>query len=534
MPCLKFCPQCGYKLEINLKFCPNCGFNLSSLSSITETVQSENIESASVLEVECENAVRDEELDQFDCFTPKIDIQLLGRNFENVLEQIYTAEGFVTQKRQKIPGKCGYTNEIDIIAIKNNDKIAIECKNYLSPVGIDKIRDFSEKVRDLGIQWRGVFASYTTFTRDAVEFAKDRHIELLSQEELKERLYTALSGRCPVQGNKFFIEDALPIKIDYTEVTGLLIKNKDKITVNNAKLIFHPYLLFNYEINRAYYNRNEQRSKIYQKSDVLIVDLLDNEVVNDPKKEFEILNNTPLKSFSIESDQRYQISKLESNYDKRLHMNIGKSNIVVKLTKGEKIPFTLRRSDVIIYSIQPVYLPRWDILFDAFGKIYKREIFACSGEEIIDTIAYCPYHTTTFGSKKTIRNTIAACEECGETFCNYHGTQCSICNKWICKNHIITCSICKKPFCKDHIRQSCSYCNDYVCSDCLVTCQTCNQIMGKDHLLICDHCGQTNCEKCMADGGVIFQKYYCKDKCDLIVKKENEKKGFFGKLINKF
>jgi hypothetical protein len=534
MPNLKFCPQCGNKLEINLKFCHNCGFDLSSLSSEPTSAQTEDSLNTSVPHCEPKKDFSDNDEEYIESYVPKIDIQTLGKNFENVIEQIYNSEGYITKKRQKVPGKSGYTNEIDIIAIKKNDKIAIECKNYLSPVGIDKIRDFSEKVRDLGNQWRGVFASFTTFTQDAAEFAKDRHIELLSQEDIKERLYTSLSGRTSLQGDKIYIEDALPVNIDYLEVTDLPLKNKDKITVNSARLIFHPYIVYNYEIKKSYYDRQDQKSRLYKRDGVVIVDLLDNDIIaQDPKKENEIINNKPIRSLSIGIDQNYRVIKLEPNYNRRAFVNIAISFVIEKHTKGEHLPFVLRRNDVILDMGQPIYMPKWDVLFDAFGKIYKREILACSGEEIIDTIASCPYHTKILGSKIFMQSNIAACEECGEAFCNSHGTQCSVCNKWICKDHTITCSICMKPFCKDHIHQSCSYCNDYVCSDCLVTCPTCNQSIGKDHLLICNHCGQPNCEKCMSHEGLLLKKHYCKNKCDLIVKEETDKKGFFGKLVKK-
>jgi len=37
----------------------------------------------------------------------------------------------------------------------------------------------------------------------------------------------------------------------------------------------------------------------------------------------------------------------------------------------------------------------------------------------------------------------------------------------------------------------------------------------------------------MSGAGVVLKKNYCKNKCDLLVKEEIDKKGFFGKLIKK-
>ena len=216
---------------------------------------------------------RDSEInsEHSEVYSPEIDIQALGKNFEKVVEQIFIAEGYVTEKRKRMPGKSGYTNEIDIIAIKNNDKIAVECKNYLTPVSIERIRDFSEKVRDLGNQWRGVFASYNSFSSDSIEFAKDRHIELLTHDEIKEKLYAALSGRSAQQGDRIYIEDGLPINFDFLQVTSLNLFNKDKISVYSARLVFHPYLRFQYEIKRAYYSRQSKQSKVFNRDGCIIM-----------------------------------------------------------------------------------------------------------------------------------------------------------------------------------------------------------------------------------------------------------------------
>jgi hypothetical protein len=52
-------------------------------------------------------------------------------------------------------------------------------------------------------------------------------------------------------------------------------------------------------------------------------------------------------------------------------------------------------------------------------------------------------------------------------------------------------------------------------------------------MVTCDLCGKQNCSSCMSEKGLLFQKHYCKNKCDLIVKEEIEKKGFFGKMKEK-
>jgi hypothetical protein len=551
MPGSTFCPQCGNKLEKTLKFCHNCGFNLSGLSSGKRFSQksSRSVEPGPAQDPESELLAEppdtpsdpgdqedqdDQDADTSHRYPPKIDIRVMGKKLETVLEQIYKAEGYLTQKKQKISSTSGYYHEIDILAVKDNDKIAVECKNYLSPVGVEKIRAFSEKVRDLGNQWRGVFASYTSFTPDALECAKERHIELLSQDDIKERLYTALSSRASIQGDKIYIEDALPVNTGYPKVTHLQLKNKDTITVNRARLVFHPYMLYHYEIKKAWYEKKAQKSRVYKKDGIVIVDLLDNDVIiHDAIKEHEIINHKPVKSLSIGVDQDYQVIQLEPNYKSQAAQNSAKIYTIEKYASGEKLPFALKKSDVILDNGQPVYVPKWDILFEVSGKVYKREVLACSGETIFDPIVYCPHHKKLLGSKILLKKNIAACEECGDTFCIAHGTRCSDCNKWICKNHTITCSICKKPYCKDHISQGCKYCKEYVCSHCLVTCPTCNHTIGKNHMVTCDLCGKQTCSSCMPASGKLIKKHYCRDTCEQIVQQQQQKKGILGKIKGK-
>ena len=569
----KFCPQCGKKLESTLKFCHNCGFNLAAVSSgrkkASKTEKSEktsgpdNESQDSYYEndvpespgddegpaaEEAEEADEADEGDEGDESdegegrkagspkggSPKIDLHVTGKNLGTILEKIYKAEGYLTQKHQKISSSSGYYHEVDIIAVKDNDKIAIECKNYLSPVGVEKVRDFSEKVRDLGTQWRGVFASHIAYTKDAAACAQDLHIELLTLDDIRERLYTALSGQAALQGDKVYIEDALPVHVGYAGATKLTLKNSDKITVNRARLVFHPYMLFSYEIKKAWYDKKAEKSQVYKRDGVIIVDLLDNDViVHDARKEHEIINHKPRKSLAVGIDQDYQVIRLEPNYNKRASVNIAKTYTLEKYAKGEKLPFALKKSDIIVDAGRPVYVPKWDILFDAFGKIYQREVFACSGEVLFDTLAHCPRHRKILGSKILVRNTIAVCEECGEAFCPAHGTRCSQCNKWLCTNHTITCSICKKPFCTDHARQGCDYCKEYVCSRCLVTCPTCGHTVGRNHLLVCDRCGKQNCERCMTTTGTVFLKQYCKGTCDVAAQAEQEKEGLLTTLKKK-
>ena len=157
---MKFCPNCGIELKFQqAKFCPECGTLLSSNESQKADSPNSKIYEELTIPV------------------AEINVYDLGKKLEDVVERIYKSKGYATQRRQRIEGESGTKSEIDIVAKRGNKIIAIECKNYSFAVGIDKVRDFSEKLRDLHLE--GVFIALSGLTRDAEQFAESRHIETI-------------------------------------------------------------------------------------------------------------------------------------------------------------------------------------------------------------------------------------------------------------------------------------------------------------------------------------------------------------------
>jgi hypothetical protein len=123
---VKFCPECGSQLPLGpAKFCPNCGKSLW------------NVESSDTLE-------QKEEMVQ----SGQTSIYSLGVKLEQMVEQIMKNKGFSTERRVKLRGQSGILHEIDVLAKRENDVLAIECKNYGEArlVGVKEIRDFQSKL----------------------------------------------------------------------------------------------------------------------------------------------------------------------------------------------------------------------------------------------------------------------------------------------------------------------------------------------------------------------------------------------------
>ena len=100
--------------------------------------------------------------------------------------QKQTAANATVASNQRIKGRSGRTRQIDIIISQKVGLypvlIAVECKRYKRPVGIEKVEAFVTKLRDIGAS-QGVMISNTGFDAGAKAIAKDNLVTLLSYRE---------------------------------------------------------------------------------------------------------------------------------------------------------------------------------------------------------------------------------------------------------------------------------------------------------------------------------------------------------------
>jgi hypothetical protein len=535
---MKFCPECGARQEGSPKFCTECGTRFLQDSVIPTPAVSPPPQVSRI---------------PAPTKQPSVNRYELGLKLEEVVEKIFLADGYTTLRRQRIQGVVkGYTNEIDIIATRGNEKIAIECKNLSSPVGISQMRDFAEKILDLGPGWRGIFVGFSDFTEDASHFAESRNIEQLDIDEVTEKWFALSVGRSSKQGEKISIEQALPVNTDYIKATWLDLFNNEKIIVSDVKLLFHPYIRYKYTFKRTFHDPTKTQHKFFDQG-TIVVDLIDNEVVNKPVVKnvsgiahaitqtftsrgneentrrklifHEVVDNTPLSEICLNIGQDYRVTKLTVDYSKRdvtrtaLEYIIDKNSQRVTYSiesrnsfpEVRNIDFVPDRKDISIDNGEVVYVPKWQIHFNAFGTIYNREVLACSGIKLEDTIAFCPHHFK-LGIMEIHQKNVAVCEKCGAAFCKTHGRHCEVCKIHLCENHAITCSSCKRSFCEDHITRLCGLCGKYVCKDCIQKCKICGKDVGLDHMVKCDSCGTIACSNCVKVTGLLKKKTTCK-KC---------------------
>jgi len=522
-----FCPDCGNKLsDPNPNFCPNCGNPLTP-----KTPSNPDISSLSIPVTIDE----DEEI--------KASIAELGNKLEEVVEIILRKQGYETERRKRLRGKSGTLSEIDVVANKSGSLLAVECKNYSTPVGIEKIRDFSQKLMDLGFQ--GLFVAYNGFTQGASTFAQSQSIETWDHDELSEKLLMTSVGRAGKKGELSTIENALSLNIDFDQASRLDLVNKDNVKIANADLIFHPYFAFEYLYKVRVRDPSDKVHKL-EAEDTIFVDGIDGRILNPKpsegmglvKKAFrlavskearadnsrinalldELYENDTVSQYTLSVQDNYAVNDIDPiisisqavdiAYDYIIDMNT--EDIPYSTDDGEELEMTYipKRRDIMILTREKVSVPRWSINFESFGRNYSREILACSGKVLEDTLIHCPKHFRLGGiiSKKSF----AVCEICGMNLCKDHAKQCPKCEKWICEDHGTECSSCENRYCKDHINNICPICELPICSACMVNCPICRKNYGKDHTLVCDKCGKKACPDCIEVKGLVRKSRTCR------------------------
>lgn len=116
-----------------------------------------------------------------------LDLNTLGgHEFEDLVEQLLIKMGFQTEGRK--PSADG---GIDIVAVSSQPLVSgryiIQCKRYTSSVSSPIIRDLYGVVNASNAN-KGVLITTSSFTSDAIEFARDKPIELIDGVKLMDLL----------------------------------------------------------------------------------------------------------------------------------------------------------------------------------------------------------------------------------------------------------------------------------------------------------------------------------------------------------
>lgn len=141
-----------------------------------------------------------------------------GKNFEKLvrliqetLKDIPSTEIF---SNYKIENKSGSKREIDVLikSFINNFEIiiAIECKDYKTPISVEKIEAFNSKCQRINGISKKIFVSSNGYQSDAIKAANDFEIELYNFGEISK---DKISNWFPITQLKANIKIQRPLKI---------------------------------------------------------------------------------------------------------------------------------------------------------------------------------------------------------------------------------------------------------------------------------------------------------------------------------
>lgn len=263
---MRFCPECGQDLRGSTKFCPECGANLSKFSELPS---------------EQNDVISQPKVEQIDTTDPsKQTAKDLGNKLEETVGRIFADKGYQISLRQKLIGRSQQRHEIDVVAKSGQVSIAIECKNYSEDrkIGIEEIRNFIEKLNDLGIH-QGYFITNTDFSYDARNYAKngtDKQIELWDNSKLKEQIMQLTLGR---GSNKVLkIENSFPLRGNFDDYSVLSLRNKQNVSIKNAVLSFHPFYIVSFVLREQFKTPDKQIHSNYN-SGKYFIDAISGEVL---------------------------------------------------------------------------------------------------------------------------------------------------------------------------------------------------------------------------------------------------------------
>lgn len=102
------------------------------------------------------------------------------QDFEQLVGEFYRRQGFRVQET----GQGGADGGIDLILRRDGETWLVQCKRFeKSAVGVKTVRELLGVVAGEGATG-GIFITTSTFTRDAVAFARGQKLELVDGETL--------------------------------------------------------------------------------------------------------------------------------------------------------------------------------------------------------------------------------------------------------------------------------------------------------------------------------------------------------------
>lgn len=113
------------------------------------------------------------------CFPPKSLNEMSGIDFERFVTKWLALEGY---RKIKLTSKT-FDYGVDVLAVKDDVTIGIQCKRYSSKVGISAVQEITAGLPYYDCQ-KGIVITNSDFTQNAENLAASNGIELIDGEDL--------------------------------------------------------------------------------------------------------------------------------------------------------------------------------------------------------------------------------------------------------------------------------------------------------------------------------------------------------------
>jgi len=396
----------------------------------------------------------------------KIPAKEKGGLLEDMVADVFRGWGFDVETRLKMKDRSDVIHEIDVLASKKEAfgviNIAIECKYVKEPIDIKEIRNFHDKLDNLGFT-KGIFVSTAGFTSEATAHAKSLGIETWDLATLQEKTREISAPKAMV------IHDAIPLNssmdafmISNQLPNGNLLQLADSATVRYVPFYFVDYHCFSQSKvggtvvtleskGRVAINASDEQiwdSATYagvtpflaRGGQIIDCSCLKSQTLTE--KDFHIdpkLINPTLQvvQFKMTPTQAKALAQREISK----HLALKYEYYVYKHRKTWKIIKPVKK-DVEITNCQFCYIPITDLNLKVKDKQYYRSIQAATLKFLKDETGVC---------KICQKPSVVICENCGTIVCKEHWKQCEVCKKNLCDNCKISIGfILKKYYCPEH------------------------------------------------------------------------------------
>ena len=101
------------------------------------------------------------------------------RQFESIIGELFREQGYFVMETPEGPD-----NGVDLVLRKDGEKTYVQCKHWkTNSVGVEKVRELLGSMSAGGAQC-GIFVTSGSYTKPAIDFARDCGIKLVGGDEL--------------------------------------------------------------------------------------------------------------------------------------------------------------------------------------------------------------------------------------------------------------------------------------------------------------------------------------------------------------